>query len=226
MEQTASYDYIKRHNLFYFRNEIRRKIITRNDSERNRELEELWNEYPQVPAICARQSQESRDGWVDAGISFPARNGKIRKRFAIRVPAEEIWGVQTPWEVVDFGRLPQGRYRDALEYVALRKRGSIRLGAFGSAALQIATELPYLDEGSDIDLIIEGGKREDLEEFRRLLVLACEKTGVSFDVELKVGRNHYVKFQELFSGTGTVLAKSETDVKLLEIQEIWEALDA
>lgn len=225
MEQTAENEYVKRHNLFYFRNAVRRQIISNNDSERNRDLEELWNQYPQIPAICARQSPEVPEGWLDAGVSFPLRDGNGRRKFSIRVPLGEIWGVQTPWELTDYSRLPDGKIKDALQFVKDRKRPAIRLGSFGSAALQIATELPYLDDASDVDLVIEGGSRDDVDEFRKTLLLAFEKYGISFDVELRINNEYYVKLQELFAGTGTVLAKSEYDVKLVEIQEIWDKLE-
>lgn len=181
----------------------------------------LWNRYPQVPVICARQSGRAPKGWLDGGISFPEREGETRVRFAVTVPESEILSVVTPWQI--FSMFTQDRSGYVREKEQLRRLAGedLKIGMFGSIALEQYTGLPYVHKESDFDLVVKAGGKEAVNRFWS----GVKAAGMAADAELLLKNGWYVKIAELFSGSGTVLAKNECEAALLSSREVWETIE-
>ncbi len=98
----------------------------------------------------------------------------------------------------------------------------IKVGVLGSAALELATGLPYTDEASDIDLLVKPSRYEKLRAFYQT---AQEKfSDINMDFELELPNGYGVKLAEIFMDTRTVLGKSIDDVNLLHRQDVMQYL--
>lgn len=180
----------------------------------------------EIPGIIRRSAPCDGSG-IGIGISFPLFEEGSRLRFATSVAAESIRAVQTPCDIID---LPFDTRIKPLEVLSGIKetlpewRG--RVGVFGASALQIVTRMPYLREGSDIDLVFNGGSSDALSKAHRVLQ-ACESScGIRIDAEVIAGRKFGIKLGELFSKQKTVLAKTINSVEILDRNEVMSLLDA
>ena len=92
----------------------------------------------------------------------------------------------------------------------------------GSAALELATGLPYTDEASDIDILLKPAPYDKLLDFYRT---AKENFGeIPMDFELDLPNGYGVKLAEVFMDTKTVLGKSLDNVEILNRKDIMQYL--
>lgn len=211
----------RRHTLLSMSEAGKRQAAASAQPKDAERLNILWERYPQVPVICARQSGRAPEGWLEGGISFPERDREARIRFALMVPESEILNAVTPWQI--FSSFVEERTALAREKTLLKRMEGedIKIGIFGSMALEQYTGLPYVHDASDFDLVIKARGREALNRFWSEIKTA----GMAADVELLLKSGWYVKAAELFSGSATVLAKSECEAALLSSREVWETIE-
>jgi phosphoribosyl-dephospho-CoA transferase len=180
----------------------------------------------EIPGIIRRSAPCDGSG-IGIGISFPLFEEGSRLRFATSVAAESIRAVQTPCDIID---LPFDSSVKPLQALAEIRQAlpewQGRLGVFGASALQIVTQLPYLHEGSDIDLVFNGGSPDALLEAHRVLQEVESLSGIRIDAEVIAGRRLGIKLCELFRNQKTVLAKTINSVEVLDRNEVLSLLGA
>jgi len=170
-----------------------------------------------TPAIVKRQASVS-DGCVEVGFASWRVDGGVRLRAESLVPVRFVDKVITPFQVAEL-MLPEPDERVG---AVLRAAGGsgVRAGFFGSVALAAVTGRPYVSESSDLDIVIEAQKYEQVLGFRGSLASEPALDGVRLDVELNIGGGYSVKLEELFSGQETILAKGLRDVRLFDMDEV------
>lgn len=180
----------------------------------------------EIPGIIRRSAPCDGFG-IGIGISFPLFDDGSRLRFATSVAAESIRAVQTPCDIID---LPFDTSVKPLRVLSEIKQAlpewQGRIGVFGASALQIVTRLPYLHEGSDIDLVLDGGTPDALLEAYRTLREYESSCGIRIDAEVIAARRLGIKLGELFSNQKTVLAKTINSVEILDRREVMGLLEA
>ncbi len=180
----------------------------------------------EIPGIIRRSAPCDRSG-IGIGISFPLFDEGSRLRFDTSVAAEDIRAVQTPCDIIN---LPFDTsvepFRALAEIRQALPEWQGRVGVFGASALQIVTQLPYLHDGSDIDLVFDGGSPDTLLKAYHSLREYESSFGIRIDAEVIVARRLGIKLGELFSNQKTVLAKTINSVEILDRSEVMSLLDA
>ncbi len=215
---------MERHDLLELTDEGRAYAWEHRKRSRDEDTS-CWREYAGIPAIYTGRTDPADTALLEIGFSFPLRVNGVRRRIGAFVPAEAIRHIQTPWELTAAGESLPGAFGDLLRNLREAAwESEVRLGLFGATALQVVTRRPYLHESSDLDLLLEAGNVDRLEDFMRFLQEEEAKTGVRIDAELKAGQELYVKFRELFYGQKTILAKGGMTPRLLSCQSVWESI--
>ncbi len=178
-----------------------------------------------VPGFV-RRSDEPTDA-VPIGFVHHQRLQGSRIRIGAFVDPQDIVMMMTPYEVMQrrafaFEEPPDG-LSTLLELYALSEEYDLQVGVLGSFALEMATDLPYTDEASDIDLLIKAAPYNRLQDFYRMV--QENFTGIKMDFELDLPNGYGVKLDEVFMDTRTLLGKSLNDVALLRRQEILQYLE-
>lgn len=218
----------KRHDLVYVTDAARRKMLFEvlggeggwPKDEVHKLVAEGYDGV-MVPGIVRRQ--EGRTDELCIGLSSPYRMDGMRLRVSTRVAPSAVILVRDPYQVAAMAK--DGAHRvlpvfDVLERcLELAREHQVICGVFGSAALELATGLPYCHEASDLDLIVH---YEDYDATRKFYEALCEvekEGGVLVDTELELSDGFAVKLKEVFSDSGSVLAKGFNDVRLLPKEE-------
>lgn len=181
--------------------------------------------YPFIPAIYCAQTGGAQTDMIRVGISYPERVKGVRHRISTWIPSKEVLNQISPWEAVkDCERLRGaiGELMYALKEFATRQ--NLSFGIFGSAALQAVTGFSYLDDDSDLDVLVGGGNEETLYSYLSNVELAEAQLRVRADIEVAVGKGCFVKLRELLAGQSTVLVKSNQGPYIASCYEIWNIM--
>jgi phosphoribosyl-dephospho-CoA transferase len=212
-------DGYKRHDLVWINDAGREYVLSRRGQSvppvSNGELRTLLYSSPSIPAIVSRQ-EAAEAGPLRVGFSFPRIIDGLRLRLASAVPPDCVLKRNTPFDLArgDAIPLPVGGALAALMEAGARHH--TRVGCFGSAALQLATGLPYLNHHSDLDVYLRHeGNREELELFFQSLLAIEQGSGVKIDAEIEYLGQYGVKLKELFGKGTTVMGKGLAEVVLL-----------
>lgn len=204
----------------------------RAEGWRNREVprdhdEALWSAYPDLPAICTGYRSPEDPTLLRVGFSFPERVQGMRQRIASYVSAGNIISVCTPWEIARYRDRLEGRMGDFFRSLYDTADAlSLRLGVFGSTAMQLATGLPYLHDASDLDLVLDHASEDTARAFACELAVCEERFSLRADVELRLDAACYAKLKELCSDQLTVLTKGGDEPKLISRRMAWDNLSA
>ena len=150
----------ERHDLVYLTPEGKRQAFRYGEKEAGDSYsrECFQKTISRCPGIVRRQ-EHTGDGprLLQLGFSWYERRGGSRMRFASQAAPEEIVRLEKPWEVCTGERHMKNQKLEQRLRAVLEdgKKCGICLGVFGSCALELATGLPYTDECSDLDLIVE-----------------------------------------------------------------------
>lgn len=178
-----------------------------------------------VPGIMRREEQEVVKGAIAAGFSSPFRYENGRLRIPAFIPEKEIVRVITPYEVVEQECIYRTSCLQALKQIKeVAQDMTIKIGIWGSCALEVYTGLPYTDDQSDLDLLIGINEFSTIEKFYHSLTTISKKYGCKIDMELDLPIGYGVKVAELFMYTEDVLGKSINDVKLIPKKTILKML--
>jgi len=187
---------------------------------------------PLIPAIVRRQEVEQGGGLQKApredlkdrlfcvGFSSPVIIDGVRLLIGSEVPLDSIEKRLSPFDVVDSVKkekksLPFHEILNDLFRAGVRC--NIKVGCFGSAALQLVTGLPYWREDSDLDIYLQcDGTRGDPELFFKEVLKYEEQFGITIDAEIEFPGFYGVKLKEFFTPGNFVLGKGLYDVKLLD----------
>jgi phosphoribosyl-dephospho-CoA transferase len=174
-----------------------------------------------IPGIVRREDGKQIPDTIPVGFSSPSRIAGNRLRIAGFVPASEVIQLVSPFTVIDRGFDPRTPCLKALvEIRSVAGELGIKLGVWGSAALEIYTGLQYMDEASDLDLLIGMTRLDTIQTFTDRISEITRKFHCKVDLELDLFSGYGVKVAELFMHTDTVLAKGLNNVILLPKQDI------
>jgi phosphoribosyl-dephospho-CoA transferase len=179
-------------------------------------IEALIFSSPPIPAIVCSQFQVTA-GLLRIGFSSPEILEGLRFRVSAEVPRQHIVKHRSPFQVIQKNRnnLPDYTVLETLR--AAGRRCHTVVGLYGSAALELATGLPYRRKDSDLDLYIRHrGTWAELSRFYEIL-LECESAfQLSIDGEIECPGRYGVKLKELFAPGTTVLGKGQRGIVLLD----------
>ncbi len=223
---------VKRHNLAYVTAAGRRAVYEEAAPHYQGEFlamaEAALLGEADIPGIMRRGSRGN--GLLPLGfVHYKRAEDGQRLRLPAFVPETEVEAVVTPYDLLA-GRIyskdawtPRTR---CLEVAASIFEAAVDLGLqtglLGSVGLELATGLPYTDDASDLDILVQAAP---LAALQALFVKArALSMGAALDFEVDLPNGYGVKLAELFMDTGTVLGKSLDDVQLLSKKDTLEYL--
>lgn len=187
------------------------------------------------PLIVRRQDTAAHNGsayganehGVCLGLSAPPeRAGGAKLRLPLSVPARHIARHSAPLPLAAVAQALPPRWKSP--FARLRDASAdLDLRVFGSLALQALTGLPYLRDGSDIDLLFRPRSIEQLDA--GTLLLAGFLVELPLDGEIVFPSGQAVAWKEWFTAranTERVLIKSQATVKLAPRADLRAELEA
>lgn len=174
-----------------------------------------------IPGIVKRQD-EKREGYIQLGYSYAQKKNGVRAR---SVKLEKISCVEkiiTPSEVLEIYVENIKPIKILDEIIKISKKNDVKIGLFGSLALEIVTGQKYFVEGSDIDLIVYDKSKDKLKKFYSEIINLEKDYLINIDIELEIDDCYSCKLKEFLSEQKTVLVKGISDVKLINKATIWK----
>lgn len=183
-----------------------------------------------VPGIVRREELAPRPGFLPVGFASwrSGENGRLRvASFAL---PEEVIAKVSPEDVASKMADAPGR---TLALAALRdlrdswRFAALRLGVWGSTALEIETGHPYTHQWSDLDVRILPTApivRDELKQCLAIVRKVEKKHGVRIDAELLALGGYGISLKELLSGGATALGKGLKDVALVQKTDVFAGL--
>ena len=219
---------LKRHDLVFVsaagKQKIWQTLKDAYEGDALEMLEEILLGTVDVPGFV-RRSEERTDA-VPIGFVHHRRLQGNRIRIGAFVEPQDIVMAMTPYEVMQRRAFafdsPTDSIAALLQLYSLAEEFDLQIGVLGSLALELATDLPYSDEASDIDLLIKNAPYNRLQDFYR--TVQENFSGMQLDFELELPNGYGVKLAEVFMDTRTLLGKSLNDVALLRRQDILQYL--
>lgn len=177
-----------------------------------------------IPGFVRRSDERPEE--VALGFVHPQRINGNRIRIAAFTGVENVEIIMTPYEVMQRKVFTIKGATRCIETIialyALANEFDLQIGVLGSAALELATGLPYTDEGSDVDVLLKPAPYDRLLDFYRT---AKENfSDIPLDFELDLPNGYGVKLAEVFMDTKTLLGKSLDSVNILYRKDIIQYL--
>lgn len=219
---------LKRHDLVFVssagKNKIWQELSGNYTGEARHMLQDVLHGAAYIPGFVRRSEERPAD--IALGFVHHQRLQGNRLRIGAFAAMQDVVMVMSPYEIMQrrvfAADTPNQCMETLLKLYGLAAEYDLQIGALGSAALELATDLPYTDDASDVDLLIKPAAYEQLLDFYRT---AQENFGhVKLDFELELPNGYGVKLAEIFTDTRTVLGKSLDDVNLLYRADIMKYL--
>lgn len=219
----------KRHDLVWISAAGKARIYAEARAEQTKQAEDLrlifgaLGSGRAIPGIVRRE--ENRGILLPIGLVHPQLFQEQRLRVATFIKFEEVDQRLSPAQILQIDFAARNHcMQAAVEVSRLARTTELPIGILGSAGLEIATEFPYTNEESDLDLIIGCGAYDLVGETCRRIVAIGERHYLEIDLEVELPNGYGIKAKELFMQTQTILGKSVLDVKLLARNEILKLL--
>jgi phosphoribosyl-dephospho-CoA transferase len=177
------------------------------------------------PLVVARQP-ESGDQ-ISLGFTLPST--PTRQRIALRVPRTAIIRHSRPLPLMDTVDHAPHNWRAAMfSLQALCTRNGVVPRVYGSLSSQALTGASYLDEASDLDLLLECSAATRLDELLAALE-AFPLRSPRIDGEILAPSGWAVAWRELAEVLGAdeprkVLAKSDREARLIPVEQLFTDL--
>lgn len=219
---------LKRHDLVFISQAGKDKIWEElSDQYQGRELSMVRDVLlgaNDIPGFVRRSDERPEE--VALGFVHPQRINGNRIRIAAFTGVENVEIIMTPYEVMQRKVFTIKEATRCIETIialyALADEFDLQIGVLGSAALELATGLPYTDEGSDVDVLLKPAPYDRLLDFYRT---AKENfSDIPLDFELDLPNGYGVKLAEVFMDTKTLLGKSLDSVNILYRKDIIQYL--
>lgn len=215
----------QRHDMLFLKEEAlafaRKAAVRLNEGLSQAEAGRLLT--ANIPAIVTRQPHRPQNGVWQVGFSFPMQKNGTRLRFLSQVPLRGAARHFNPFEAMpeDVSVLPEPTRAILRALLELGALCNLRVGLYGSLALQLLTGLPYLTPHSDYDIYLQPTVPHPAlllfyEEAQKLGV----QHGVPLDMEIACPENSAAKLAEVLSGQKTVLCKGLYNVRLCPVAEL------
>ena len=174
-----------------------------------------------VPAIVKMQEQV-QDGFLEVGFSSHLYYAGNRVRLKSVIPTRGIRTIITPLDIIPLiPSLSHTHIRGALEALSqLAHTYGITLGLYGSCALELLTQRPYITPQSDIDICVRASGHSNYAAFYTETREIAQAYKVHFDIEAICADGVGVKLAELLSKQKTVLCKGLYGVELRDRQSL------
>lgn len=171
------------------------------------------------PCIYARQNADRKDS-VNLGLTLLFENRK--QRIGIEVKKTAILKQTALPQLLEMQAFFL-RYYGVADISFLSKQyPRVTISVYGSFLLHYLTGLPFVDEYSDLDLLIDYPQCS-LRELEELVYKLNEKFGRVIDGEIRFKDLGDVGIKELINGsTVKVLCKSHDEVALIERAALYE----
>ncbi len=169
-----------------------------------------------IPGIVRRPDGAVPAACVPVGFCSPRAGSDGRLRVAGLVHRKEILSITSPYALL--GRLIPERTASLRALTAAHRIAvvlGLSLGAWGSAALELYTGLPFTHRESDLDLLVAPAPRAVLACFMDEMRKLEEYFSLRIDIELDLPAGYGVQLKELLGGVHMVIGKSFADVALL-----------
>ncbi|CNC80610.1 phosphoribosyl-dephospho-CoA transferase MdcG domain-containing protein [Yersinia pseudotuberculosis] len=170
-----------------------------------------------IPAIYRRGCHQEHQSGYPVGFSFPLRDQGRRFKLATTLTADEIKHTVTPYQVA-VGAIHYPDSKAMKTFSSIRKGWcfpNAQLGLWGSCAMEMFSGMQYVDDDSDLDLIIQNAPLTCWHELYQL-ILAHEKSAkIIIDAEMCLDNGYGISLKEYMGDGKTLLGKSLFDVKLL-----------
>jgi phosphoribosyl-dephospho-CoA transferase len=174
-----------------------------------------------IPGIIRREESQSFPGQIPIGFSSPMLYEGRRLRIPAFIPENEVARIISPYTLTEYNLSKRMKALEVLYEIKLISiEMGIELGVWGSTALEIYTSLPYVNENSDLDLLMKLKDIDTIEHFKNKICLLGKKYNTKIDLEIDLPNGYGVKGAELFMETQTVLGKGLYDVKLITKKDI------
>ena len=152
---------LKRHDLVFISQAGKDKIWEElSDQYQGRELSMVRDVLlgaNDIPGFVRRSDERPEE--VALGFVHPQRINGNRIRIAAFTGVENVEIIMTPYEVMQRKVFTIKGATRCIETIialyALADEFDLQIGVLGSAALELATGLPYTDEGSDVDVLLK-----------------------------------------------------------------------
>lgn len=219
---------LKRHDLVFISQAGKDKIWEElSDQYQGRELSMVRDVLlgaNDIPGFVRRSDERPEE--VALGFVHPQRINGNRIRIAAFTGVENVEIIMTPYEVMQRKVFTIKGATRCIETIialyALADEFDLQIGVLGSAALELATGLPYTDEASDVDILLKPAPYNRLLDFYRT---AKENfSDIPLDFELDLPNGYGVKLAEVFMDTKTLLGKSLDNVSILYRKDIMQYL--
>ena len=170
-----------------------------------------------LPAIVRRSEIPLEDDQIGVGFTSPYLKSNARVKGASVIKANDILLSYTPFDIVEVGYVKRELlvFNVFEEIYNFAKEYSIKLGVWGSIALEILTTLNYCHVYSDLDILIEENSHELLNIFYKKVLELENKFAIRIDTEVLLGNGYGISLKELFSEGSTVLGKSINDLAII-----------
>lgn len=219
---------MKRHNLVFVsqkgKDKIWQEIAPKYQGEALELVRDILQGTPNIPGFVRRS--EERPGSIAIGFVHQRRIQGNRIRVAAFTEMQDIDTIMTPYEVMQRKAFTVEEPTHCIETIIklydLADKFDLHVGVLGSAALELATGLPYTDEASDVDLLLKPAPYDKLLDFYRTAKENFKDIPLDFELDLPNG--YGVKLAEIFMDTKTVLGKSLDNVDLLYRKDIMKFL--
>jgi len=174
-----------------------------------------------LPGIVRRGVHAA--GTIPLGFCFPLRWQGNRLRLAVEVPETAVIRYAAPEQTAS---MPVGDSTGATRaFNALRQSWrwpELRLGVWGSVALEIVTPWLWTDSHSDLDILLVPHSFNKLAQCQETLCKLEQQYQLRIDGEIHLSNGYAINIKEWFSGSSTLLAKSNIDVRLMTRQSVVE----
>lgn len=170
-----------------------------------------------IPAIYRRGCQQECQAGYPVGFSFPLRDKGNRLKLATTLSASEIERTVTPYEVA-VGTIHYPDSRAMMTFARIRQMWHFpdtQLGLWGSCAMEMFSGIQYVDNDSDLDLIIKNAPLTCWGELYQLIQTYEENAKIIIDAEMSLDNGYGVSLKEYMRNGNTILGKSLIDVKLI-----------
>ena len=217
---------LKRHNLVFVSQHGKDKIweeISQNYQEEALKLvRDVLKGDHNIPGFVRRD--DARPNAVAIGFVHQRRLQGNRIRIGAFTEMQDIDGIMTSYEVMERKAFTVDEATHCIDtgikLYGLAGSYDLQVGVLGSAALELATGLPYTDEASDIDILVKPAPYDKLLDFYRT---AKENFGeIPMDFELDLPNGYGVKLAEVCMDSKTVLGKSLDNVEILHRKDIMQ----
>jgi len=227
LRNDMKYKSFQRHEIYRIRQDRKEDVFSRGIDSLNRDMSEwkqsiIDNDLP-LYAMVRRFDENEHRACIPVGISSHLRdkNGH-RFRMFNYLNERDIDDKISPYDVIRSSScsILNGPMSQLInDLLVTGNRLHLDIGVYGSVAYEILTNRKYIDDNSDVDILVKCiGKNnpDNLKQFFSYIIQKENITNRRIDCELEVSHGKHVNLKEiLLSKAETVLLKQIDSVSII-----------